>query len=106
MIIGLTSILQMAGLFFQSSVGKEVTEDVKKKLNKFRRPWYLSRRFVGVAIAVIAQIASALLAGLDITDVQIVQITDYVIQGLDFLSVYGGGLSLFGFTNREKKQLG
>ncbi len=99
----LTSVIQLVGLFSQSALGKQVKEKAKRKLNKNERPWYLSRRFTGVAIAVIAQIASGLIAGLDILDGQIAQMVDYFPQVLNMLSVYGGSLSVFGFTNREKK---
>ncbi|KKM88342.1 hypothetical protein LCGC14_1259700 [marine sediment metagenome] len=99
--VPIVQAFQLIGLFFNSALGKQVASDVKLKLNKTKRPWYLSRRFVGVIVAGLAQVASNLVTGLDISDAQATQVTGYLLQGLDMITVYGGSLSVFGFTNRK-----
>lgn len=98
--VGIASIIQLIGLFFNSALGKQVAQDVKIKLNKIKRPWYLSRRFVGIVVAFGAVMVSNL-TSIAIPEEQASVITKYILQGLDMITVYGGSLSVFGFTNRK-----
>lgn len=98
----MVNVLPLLGLFFQSSLGKQVVSDVRTKLKKSKKPWYLKRTFVGPIITVVSIGASKLLGGA-VTEGQIAEIVDYVMTGLDMLSVYGASLSLFGIVNRDQK---
>lgn len=98
--IGITSVLQFLGFFMQTAMGKQVTESIKLKTRKTARPWYFSRRFVGIVIGGLALVASNVMAGVNVTDAQTAEIVDYVLQGLDMLTVYGPSLAFFGLINR------
>jgi len=99
--MGIAAIVNVISMLVQAGVGKDVTKRASETLEDWRRPWWLTRRFVGAAI-LMAAIIIGRFTGHTATDTDVNSLVDTLDKAVPYVMSYGAALGIFGFTNRDK----